>query len=342
MSHSAVSAQLMQHASCPGIEEAIGYEDGWQVRDGAHWLITHEDTAIITRRIDPSGQRLFAEQHTWTTPAPGTRGYASPARGNLLFNGPDVLSALAPDGTLLWRHEHPAWEDENLAQGASALTPDGRYVIATLCGPHAADEYAGDVCAALDAHTGELLAQATMPAYSAGYMLQHLATATGPLLLTAAQGQEEHLSLLVTFGSDGLSLSSCDVFDAPFTGSSSRTGDLLDLALGGEQLTRWKNDSAGTYRPAAGATAAATLPVSGQQFVLRPGYVDDHTVIAPAADKDDWAPERSTHYLLDGQTLQLRAEVTYPFPVSPDPVALGDGTWLTAAEDEVFRWRATI
>ncbi|TJZ49459.1 hypothetical protein FCH28_24410 [Streptomyces piniterrae] len=338
MAHTTVTAELTAQATCPGIEEAIGCEDGWQVRDGAHWLVTREGTRIVTRRIDGSRERVFAEEREWNSPSPDVRGYASPARGGLIFSGTDALTAVGADGEVLWTHQHAAWQDDDFAQGACALTPSGRHVIATMCGPRVDGGYAGDVCVAFDAHTGQLVTQVILPSSSAGYMLQQLVNGSEPLMLSAAQGEEDYLSLLVTCGAGGLTVTPCGTFDDPFTGSSNTNGSLLKLSLGGESLTRWEADATGNYREVAEAHPD-TLPLPGQQFVLRPGYIDDKTVIAPVAEKDDWAPEQSTHFLLDGQSLRVHGEVSYPFPVSPDPVALGDGTWLTATGDEIFRWR---
>ncbi|MCD7443451.1 hypothetical protein K4B79_35215 [Streptomyces lincolnensis] len=48
----------------------------------------------------------------------------------------------------------------------------------------------------------------------------------------------------------------------------------------------------------------------------------------------------SRHLLLDSRTLRPVAEVRYPGTSCLDPIALGDGTWLTTDGDLVRRWRS--
>ncbi|MGW3241550.1 hypothetical protein [Streptomyces sp. NPDC001070] len=68
-----------------------------------------------------------------------------------------------------------------------------------------------------------------------------------------------------------------------------------------------------------------------------PGFLDRHRVLAAVA-YGIW-PEEPRHLRLDATSLEPPAEIAYPFAVSPEPVPLGDGTWITVRDDDVLRWR---
>ncbi|MFG2012233.1 hypothetical protein ACGFNF_24545 [Micromonospora sp. NPDC048868] len=63
------------------------------------------------------------------------------------------------------------------------------------------------------------------------------------------------------------------------------------------------------------------------------GFVDERTVIASTIE--GYGPPR--HWLIDTTRGDVLGQVEYPMPVSEDPMALGDGTWLTCCEEDPFR-----
>ncbi|MGW0209904.1 hypothetical protein ACWDZ8_30355 [Streptomyces sp. NPDC003233] len=86
------------------------------------------------------------------------------------------------------------------------------------------------------------------------------------------------------------------------------------------------------------AAAEEVLPDDLRFVGYRPGFLDKDRVLAAVAEEED--SEDNRHLILDGHTLQPVAEVGYPGTTCSDPLALGDGTWLTTEEDVVRRWRA--
>ncbi|MFF3948163.1 hypothetical protein ACFYYN_25530 [Streptomyces sp. NPDC001902] len=126
--------------------------------------------------------------------------------------------------------------------------------------------------------------------------------------------------------------------DEPFTGNSLDGVGFLKLTRGGEILTRYEATASGLCRAGADVAAATALEDPELCFAGSPGFLDRHRVLAAVA-YDIW-PEESRHLLLDATSLEPLAEIAYPFAVSPEPVSLGDGTWITVRDDDVLRWRA--
>lgn len=71
------------------------------------------------------------------------------------------------------------------------------------------------------------------------------------------------------------------------------------------------------------------------------GFLDEETVIAGTSERDGEYGEQR-HWLVStaGAGMRLTAQVTYPFPISGAPTALGDGTWYTVSEagDALHVW----
>jgi hypothetical protein len=71
------------------------------------------------------------------------------------------------------------------------------------------------------------------------------------------------------------------------------------------------------------------------------GFLNDTTVIASTDESDEeWGAPR--HWLIYTAGTRPIAQVEYPFAVSSQPVALGDGAWYTRAEvgDALHVWTA--
>ncbi|MFI0732969.1 hypothetical protein ACH4S9_28780 [Streptomyces sp. NPDC021225] len=120
--------------------------------------------------------------------------------------------------------------------------------------------------------------------------------------------------------------------EEPFAGLS-LGGAFLKLDVGGEWLSRYAPGQADVT-----VEAKDVLP-DGLRFVgFRPGFLDRDRVLVAVAE-EQWSPE-AWHLICDGHTLVPLAEVGYPGTGCLDPLALGDGTWLTAHGDTVRRWRS--
>lgn len=59
------------------------------------------------------------------------------------------------------------------------------------------------------------------------------------------------------------------------------------------------------------------------------GFVDERTVVASTRERYGYP----RHWLIDTARGDVLGWVEYSTPVSEDPMALGDGTWLTCGED---------
>lgn len=217
--------------------------------------------------------------------------------------------------------------------GACAADPSGRYLFATTVGRlDAGAPYEGDLCVAIDLATGKLVAESVLPSFSGMYDFQHsLADDEDAVFLMAGQGQDEAYSLLVSLSDGEVVVRQAGVIDEPFTGNSLASGVFLKQAIDGEDLTRYEGGL-----PVATTSAEAVLSAD-VRFVGRPGFLDDSSILAAVAE-EEWA-EEARHFLLDAHTLEPMAEIDYPATTSLDPLALGDGTWLTVEGDEVSRWR---
>ncbi|RNF84679.1 hypothetical protein EEJ42_43965 [Streptomyces botrytidirepellens] len=243
------------------------------------------------------------------------------------------MAVCSRSGEVRWVYRHDAWSEGGMGCGACAADPSGRYLFATTPGHlDPGRPYEGDLCVALDLATGKLVAEAVLPSFSAMYSLQHsLAVNEGVVFLTAGQGQDEAYSLLVSLSDGEVVVRQAGVVDEPFTGNSLAPGVFLKQAIDGEDLTRYEDGL-----PVA-TTSAETILSAEMRFVGRPGFLDDARILAAVAE-EAWEGE-ARHFLLDARTLEVVAEIDYPASASLDPLALGDGTWLTVEGDEVSRWR---
>ncbi|MDX2645152.1 hypothetical protein PV341_16590 [Streptomyces sp. PA03-1a] len=338
MALSRISAELVAEDDCPGVEESLGRRDGWQVRDGANWIVSHDGPEITTRRLSDDLSRVFSRTRTWTAPVPDESSYATPTPDGLLVGGRHRITSLAADGSVRWAFDHDAWAADGLGRGACVAMPSDDVVLATIVGRVTNGTYDGDLCIALDSGSGELLGERTLPSFSALYKFQQSLVAANFVFLSAGQGQDDAHSLLVSLRDGDISAVPAGPADEPFTGNSLDGTSFLKLTRGGEILTRYEPAPSGLCRTAAHAEATTVLDDPEAVFVGGPGFVDRERVLAAVAE-DIW-PEESRHFLWDTATLAPLAEIVYPFSVSPEPIPLGDGTWITVSEDRVLRWRA--
>ncbi|GAA2834090.1 hypothetical protein GCM10010441_68280 [Kitasatospora paracochleata] len=334
-------ARPTAHTTVPGAEDALGWPDGWQPRGGTAWIVTSDGDSITAHRIRPEADRVFDDGIVFPAPF-AEHGYACPnANGSLVFvSGDTALTAVDTAGQRLWTVEHTPWSSGGSGDGACAATPDGRYVLATIPGPVNADgSYDGDLCIAVDARSGQVVDRVTLTAASATYTFHGRPTAVGALLLSAGQGQEDALSYAVSCAGGKLDVAPAARPDELLAGTNPAGDRLITLERSGTRVQlhvltadRWQ---------AAASIAITDIPGAGDdRFVNRPGFLSETAVIAAVAEHD--FAETSRHVILDPQTLTLVTELTYPAAPGPDPLALGDGTWLTiTAGDQVSRWTAS-
>ncbi|WP_033819146.1 hypothetical protein [Kitasatospora sp. MBT63] len=254
------------------------------------------------------------------------------------MSGDAALTAVDTAGRRLWTVEHTPWSSGGSGDGACAATPDERYVLSTIPGPvNANGSYDGDLCIAVDARNGEVADRVALTAASATYTFHGRPTADGALLLSAGQGQEDALSYAVACTGGKLNVAPAARPDELLAGINPDGDRLITLERAGTRLQLHALTGDGTWQAAA-SIAITDIPGSGDdRLVNRPGFLSDTAVIAAVAEHD--FAETSRHVLLDPQTLTLLTELTYPAVPGPDPLALGDGTWLTTtAGDQLSRW----
>lgn len=333
MKYAPASAALLATDVSAGLAGSAGKLDQWLVREGHTWAVARGKTEVRLGRLSGAPSTVFDALHSWPTHVlDESRSYCSPVPGQrLAVSGREAVTLYGQDGRPLWSYPHPAWPEG--AYGACCPDPSGRYLLAAIPLGAQPDGDWLEACVALDLETGELTTQATLPSAAGIYRFQQAPTLDArKVFLNAAQGQEEAYAILASISGDRtLELETVGTFDEPFAGSLTQ-GDFLTFSVGGELLSRY---TSGHAEPVT-VDASDVLP-DGLVFMGRPGFLDDDRVLA-AVGEETWSDE-SRHFILSATDLHPVAEVRYPTTIPGLPVALGDGTWLTADGDTVHRWR---
>ncbi|MFJ8646422.1 hypothetical protein ACIRNI_09885 [Streptomyces sp. NPDC093546] len=332
MDYTPLAAELVAEEEFPGID--LYAHDAWLVRHGAIWLVAEADGEIVVGRVDGGPARVFAERRRWPVPRPGRgHGFASPLPdGGLAVSGSDAITVYEADGQVRWTYEHQPWADQRNASAACTADASGHRLVATVPGPmEAGSPYGGDLCMALDLSDGRRLRETVLPSASAGYVFQQSLTDPGHLLLNAAQG-DTFFSLVVTSTQDDLRAEPLGLDDELFAGVG-MNGAVLKLDVGGTWLSRYEPGRADVS-----VDAEDVLPEDLIFVGYRPGFLDKDRVLVAVAEEQD--SDENRHLVLDGHTLQPAAELDYPGTECFDPLALGDGTWLTVEDGTVRRWRS--
>ncbi|MCD7443450.1 hypothetical protein K4B79_35210 [Streptomyces lincolnensis] len=333
MNYAHVSAELLAEEELPGYGSRSGRYDSFLVRDRACWLVSATGDEPLVGRVAAETSRLFAEQRRWPAPRPGHgHGFASPLPdGGLATVDNGLVTVYDGASGVRWRHEFDPWSDSENAGASCVADASGRRLLVTTTGDLGADgSYAGDLCVALDLADGRPVTETVLPSATAGYVFQQSLTDPAQLFLDALMGDTFH-SLAVTLRDDILRVENIGVENDPF-GGLALNGAVIKTDVGGGWLSRWEEGQEDIV------TEAEDVLPEGMLFVgHRPGFLDKNRVLAAASEEDDATANR--HLVLDAHTLRPVAELDYPGTASQDPLALGDGTWLTASGDVVRRWR---
>jgi hypothetical protein len=256
-----------------------------------------------------------------------------------VFSGVNAVRAVHPSGDTRWEYGHACWCGGS--SGSVAVTTDGRYVWATVPGPHEPPreyaegeqipEYAGDEWLVLDARTGRLVAREVLDCAAAGS--HHLPHPDG-----------RHMALGVGEGQDGVPMYwgrlENDRLRVWTVGDRDRAPtDIHPNGLSFLSVDHGLDDVAWHVFPGGRITAKVAADDVGPDgyFDHQCGYVDANTVIVSASCYAE-SPQETRHWLI--RAARECAAVDYPQPVQGSAQALGNGTWLTTAGDRLYRWAA--
>ncbi|WP_330339262.1 hypothetical protein [Streptomyces sp. NBC_00557] len=327
-----LAAELLAEESFPGFGERFMWYDAFQTRAGANWLITEAEGELAVGRVADDPSLVLGDVRRWPfPPSAGQQCYASPLPdGGLAVCGGGLVTVYGADGRVRWTHESEAWGGTSASPSCIA-DPAGTRLLVTVPGPEGAGGiYPGDLCVALDLADGRRVAQAQLPSASAGYAFKQSISHPSQVFLDALQG-DTFFTFAVTLQDEHLRAEPVGLPTEVIAGLS-LGGAFLQLDVGGEWLSRYEPG-----QPDVLAEAEEVLPDDLRFVGYRTGFLDKDRVLAAVAEEED--SEDNRHLILDGHTLQPVAEVDYPGTTCYDPLALGDGTWLTTEGDVVRRWR---
>ncbi|PKW09235.1 hypothetical protein SAMN05428944_3611 [Streptomyces sp. 1222.5] len=333
MDYARTSAELLAEEELPGLTaRARDHLDTFLVRHRACWLVAEHGGVIIAARVAAEGSRVFAERRRLPSGEAGVApGFVSPLPdGGLAVAASGSVTVYDADARVRWRRGFEPWSDARTAGPACVTDGGGSRLLVTTTGPGMTDRpYPGDRCVVLELSDGRTVTHTTLPSASAGYILQQSLTDPAQIFLDALQGDTFH-SRVLTLEGDTLR---AEPFgdDEPFAGVSV-DGAVVQLDVGGDWICRCAAGSEEVL-----VEAEDVLP-EGLRFVgHRAGFLDPDRIVVAVAEEED--TEDNRHLILDGRTLQPVGELDYPGTTCSDPLALGDGTWLTTEGDLVRRWR---
>lgn len=329
-------------AVLPGVRGlVVGYGVQRWPGTGVH-VLTHQEGALRAHALDRAFGGDPAPLAVFPDPDPEwARGvHATAPDGSFaVFSGRTAVRAVNASGRTLWEHGHDCWGCDTMESGSCHVTADGRYVWATVPGPHADGTYAGDEWLVLDASDGEVLAGTVLGCAAAGS--NHLPHPDGVHMgLGVGEGQDG--TPLYWGRRDGRELTTWPVGDEDRVLADVHPSGaaFLTVAHSSDDLAwhRFPDGAVGGTMPAEEAQGDVD-PEYGAYWDYSCGYVDEHTVLASATAYAEEDVDTAPHWLLDALTLRVLGEIAYPVPVRDAACPLGDGTWLTEGEDgEITRW----
>ena len=336
MNYAHIAAELLAEEELPGYGNRSSWYDAFLVRDRSCWLVSEDVSGTVAGRVSDDPSRILAERRRGpAAPAGEVRGFVSPLKdGGLAVVGDGLVTVYDEGAGARWTYAFEPWSDRGNASASCVDDASGRHLLVTTPGPDAGDgAYPGDLCVALDLADGRRVTHAVLPSATAAYTFQQSLTDPAQLLLNALQG-DSFYGLEVALRGESLHVAEFGLENDPFAGLS-LNGAVIKADVGGGWLSRWEEGQEGVV-----VEAEDVLP-DGLCFAgYHAGFLDKDRVLAAFAEEPESMDTR--HLILDGRTLRPLAELTYPGTVCADPLALGDGTWLTVEGDAVRRWRSAV
>ncbi|MGW5481047.1 hypothetical protein [Streptomyces sp. NPDC004008] len=331
---------------------------------GRRMLVQRDDDAIVAQPLDDTSLTPSDAVVRFPAPWPRRRGTwaVAPDASLAVFAGVHAVRAVEQSGATRWEVRHGCWygaclemhrsydeyadrEDHRYPEGGSAgFSAYGKLVWAHIRGPLPEGELSPDTIdewLVLDVEDGRVLARANAEAAAAGSF--HLPHPADPQQMGLSIGEGQDGAPLRWGRWDGRDLS-VDYFEGDLA--------LLSVSPSGERLmtvthdqsalavhdtrglvledAQWDAETAGDAEPDNEA-----LPY----WDWAGGFLDETTMIGSTVEGDEeWGEGR--HWLIDPSGTRELVQITYPFPVTGPPTALGDGTWFTpsASRDAVHVW----
>ncbi|WP_091640084.1 hypothetical protein [Micromonospora pallida] len=290
-------------------------------------------------------------------PAPWPRGVGgadavSPTLDLAVFSGQHALYAIDATGALRWKVLHACWnsclsfhdsyeeyagskEHRYSDSGSCWVSADGSTVWAHVCTPLPDDVESefDEEWLVLDAVDGRVLGRASTDTGAAGsHHVPH--PDPGQMGLRVGEGQDGAPLRWGRWDGTRLTVARIGDDDRCLVDVSPCGTRFLTIAHWGMQPAIHRlPDGAVTHEVAAHRLAphlqawadTEEEPFWGYQC----GFVDDRTVVASTIERHG----HPRHWLIDTARGEVFGQVEYPMPVTEDPMALGDGTWLTCGED---------
>ncbi|MEE1768061.1 hypothetical protein PUR34_07635 [Streptomyces sp. JV185] len=340
---------------------------GGRSAGGRRLLVQHGDTELAV--VDPDSPDAAAVRF----PAPWPRGFGTctvaPDGGLAVFAGVHAVRAVDRTGAVRWEVRHGCREGScrtlhttyaeyaadrrhlHADSGSAVFSADGSRVWAHVRGPVAAfgpDPEALDEWLVLDAADGRVLGRAEAETAAVGS--DHVPHPDPARMgLCVGEGQDGVPMLWGRWDGEKLSVQRfCD--DERILTDVSPSGDRFLT------VTHYE-ETLGVHRVVDGAVLSEldtehTVPrhpgadpddrdADETLWDYACGFLDEETVVAGTSERDEEYGE-ARHWLVGtaGAEMRLTAQLTYPFPASGAPTALGDGTWYTVSEagDALHVW----
>ncbi|MBV6702324.1 hypothetical protein [Kitasatospora aureofaciens] len=324
-------------------------------------LVQRGDTELVAYDLDELKSGT-GEPTATRFPAPWPRRFGTstvaPRRDLAVFAGVHALRAVDAMGAVRWEIPHGCWEHscramhtslDDYAQspdhrypssGSAVFSADGSILWAHVRGPLAVDEKSEDLTdewLVLDAADGRVLGRLdTQTTASNSRHRPH-----------PSPGQ---MGLGVNMGQDGQPLLwghwNGNVLTVDRIGEDDRV--LLAVSPSGDRFltVTHEQDSLALHRVTDGSIVAELEAETVTPHYDDPdevwwdyhgSFLEAQTVITGTTDADLGT---ELHWLVDAGRMRVTDQITYPFPISGTPEALGDGTWYTVSEagDALHLW----